>query len=271
MLELRRLALLHQFAVLGSIAATAAATGYSASAVSQQLTVLEREAGVALLERSARSAALTEAGRRLAHHAATILDAVETAESDLADSAADTGGRIVVSTIPTVAIAAAPRLILPNGPEVVLRQHTDAEALDRLRTREVDIAVVDAWQDCPREPGLRRIELMTDPLLVAGGADHTTWLVAPPDQLSRRVAEDVMAELGIEPHNRWEFMGLATIADLVAAGVGAAILPRLALRNVDVPTTPTGRHRRIDAVIRTASQARPAVRAVIDALSTLDR
>ncbi|WP_338760302.1 LysR family transcriptional regulator [Nocardia vulneris] len=271
MLEIRRLALLHQFDRLGSIAATAAATGYSASAVSQQLAVLEREVGVALLERSARSAALTEAGRRLAQHAATILDAVETAESDLADAAGDTGGRIVVSTIPTAAIAAAPRLILPKGPAVVLRQHTDADALDRLRTREVDIVVVDAWRDSPPEPGLLRIELMIDPLLIAGSTEHTTWLVAPPDQLSRRVAEDVMAELGIKPHSRWEFMGLATIADLVASGVGAAILPRMALRHVDVPTTPTGRHRRIDAVIRASSQVRPAVQAVIQALSTLDQ
>jgi len=58
-LERRRLDLLHLFAVHGTIAGAAAASGYSASAVSQQLAVLEREAGVALLERSARSAALT--------------------------------------------------------------------------------------------------------------------------------------------------------------------------------------------------------------------
>ncbi|WP_433574816.1 LysR family transcriptional regulator [Nocardia brasiliensis] len=270
MLELRRLALLHQFAGLGSIAATASATGYSASAVSQQLAVLEREVGVALLERSPRSAALTEAGVRLARHAAIILDAVETAEAELADAAGDSSGRIVVSSIPTVAITAAPRLIRLNAPQVVLRQHTDVEALELLRTRQVDIAIVDAWRNTPPEPGLIRIELMTDPLLVAGRADHTTWLVAPPDQLSRQTAEDVMAELGIEPLTRWEFMGLTTIADLVATGAGAAVLPRMALRHIDVPTTPTGRFRRIDAVIRASSQVRPAVRAVIDALSSLD-
>jgi DNA-binding transcriptional LysR family regulator len=269
MLEVRRLALLHQFAALGSIAAVAAATGYSASAVSQQLTVLEREAGVALLERSARSATLTEAGHRLAEHAVKVLDAVEAAESDLADAAGDTTGRVVVSTIPTVAVAVAPHLVLIDGPQVVLRQYGDEEALERLRTREVDIAIVDVWHDAPPEPGLVRTTLMTDPLVIAGLVDHPTWLVAPADQPSRRVAEEVMAELGVQPDSRWEFMGLATIASLVAAGVGAAVLPRLALLHVEVPTRPTGRSRRIDAVIRAGSRARPAVRAVVGALRQL--
>lgn len=78
-----------------------------------------------------------------------------------------------------------------------------------------------------------------------------------------------MAELGVTPDSRWEFMGLATIASLVAAGVGAAVLPRLALLHVDVPTTPTGRCRRIDAVIRAGSRTRPVVTAVMDALASL--
>jgi DNA-binding transcriptional LysR family regulator len=270
MLDLHRLSLLHRFAALGSIAAVAAATGYSASAVSQQLAVLEREAGVALLERTARSATLTEAGHRLAAHAGTVLDAVEAAESDLAHAANDTSGRIVISTIPTVAVAVAPRLIELNGPRVVLRQHTDdVQALDRLRAREVDIAIIDSWLTKPTPPGLVRTRLMVDPVVIAGPVDHTTWLVAPDDQPSRRVAEEVMAELGVRPDSRWEFMGLATIAGLVAAGVGAAVLPRLALRHADVPTTPTDRSRSIDAVVRAGSRTRPAVGAVLAALADI--
>jgi DNA-binding transcriptional LysR family regulator len=107
---------------------------------------------------------------------------------------------------------------------------------------------------------------MVDPVIIAGPVDHSTWLVAPDDQPSRRVAEEVMAELGVEPDSRWEFMGLSTIAGLVAAGVGAAVLPRLALQHVDVPTTPTTRSRGIDAVVRTGSWTRPSVRAVLDVL-----
>ena len=83
MLDLHRLRLLKEFAGRGTIAATAAALGYTPSAVSQQLAALEREAGVILLDRTARSAELTDAGVRLAGHAERILAQVEEAEADL--------------------------------------------------------------------------------------------------------------------------------------------------------------------------------------------
>ena len=66
MLEVHRLRLLLEFAERGTIAAAAAALGYTPSAVSQQLAALERETGAALLDRTARTAELTEAGQRLA-------------------------------------------------------------------------------------------------------------------------------------------------------------------------------------------------------------
>ncbi|MEV7965995.1 LysR family transcriptional regulator, partial [Sphaerisporangium sp. NPDC088356] len=108
MLHLRRLALLCEFARRGSIAATAASLGYSASAVSQQLAALEREAGSVLLDRTSRSAELTEAGHRLVEHAERILAMVETAESDLSAHAATPSGRVVVTAFPTAAVAFAP-------------------------------------------------------------------------------------------------------------------------------------------------------------------
>src|ERR1700743_64394 len=83
MLDLHRLRLLKEFAARGSIAATASSLGYTASAVSQQLASLEREAGAALLDRTARRAELTDTGRRLAGYAERILALVEEAEADL--------------------------------------------------------------------------------------------------------------------------------------------------------------------------------------------
>ena len=83
MLDTHRLKLLREFAERGTIAATAAALGYSPSAVSQQLAALEREAGAVLIDSTARSAELTDAGRRLVEHAERILAMVESAESDL--------------------------------------------------------------------------------------------------------------------------------------------------------------------------------------------
>ncbi len=91
MLDLHRLRLLKEFAARGTIARTAAVLGYTPSAVSQQLAALEREAGTALLDRSARRAELTDAGRRLAEHAERILAMVEEAETDLSARAGDAG------------------------------------------------------------------------------------------------------------------------------------------------------------------------------------
>ena len=108
MLELRRLRLLAEFARRGSIAATAAALGYTPSAVSQQLAALEREAHVPLLDRTARSAELTDAGRRLAGRAEEILSLVETAEAELSAQADTPMGRVVVTAFPTAAVAFAP-------------------------------------------------------------------------------------------------------------------------------------------------------------------
>src|SRR5258707_3829136 len=109
MLDTHRLRLLREFAERGTIAATAAALGYTPSAVSQQLAALEREAGAVLLDRTARAAELTDAGRRLAEHAERILALIEAAEADL--SAAVPSGRVTVTAFPTAAVAFGPALV----------------------------------------------------------------------------------------------------------------------------------------------------------------
>src|SRR3954468_4845075 len=87
-LDLRRLRLLRELEERGTLWAVAAALGYSPSAVSQQLAVLEKEVGVRLLEKAGRGVNLTDAGRLLSHHARVLLSAVE---ADVADLAARTG------------------------------------------------------------------------------------------------------------------------------------------------------------------------------------
>src|SRR5262245_18340571 len=108
MLDVRRLRLLREFADRGSIAATEKALGYTPSAVSQQLAMLEREVGTTLLDRTARSAELTDAGRRLAKPADRILRMIEFAEPDLSDEASSV--QVVLTAFPTAAAAFAPAL-----------------------------------------------------------------------------------------------------------------------------------------------------------------
>src|SRR5207253_132938 len=104
MLDLHRLRLLREFAARGSIARTAAVLGYTPSAVSQQLAALEREAGTALLHRSARRAELTDAGPRLAGHAERILAMAADAETDLSAEAQEPARRVVSTAFPSAAV-----------------------------------------------------------------------------------------------------------------------------------------------------------------------
>src|ERR687893_678008 len=87
MLDLRRLRLLRELKERGTIASVADALQFTPSAVSQQLAVLEQEAGVALLERAGRGVRLTDAALMLVGHAEALLERAELAEADLAAAA----------------------------------------------------------------------------------------------------------------------------------------------------------------------------------------
>src|SRR5213593_2900732 len=93
MLDLRRLRLLRELRERGTIAAVADALQFTPSAISQQLAVLEREAGVKLLERAGRGVRLTDAALVLAAHADVLLERAAVAEADLAAAAATIAGQ----------------------------------------------------------------------------------------------------------------------------------------------------------------------------------
>jgi DNA-binding transcriptional LysR family regulator len=311
MLDIRRLRMLHEFAARGSIARTAEALGYTPSAVSQQLAVLEREAGTPLLDRTARSAGLTAAGRRLAAHAERILAMVEEAESDLSAQAAQPAGRVVVTAFPSAAVAFAPALArsLRAHPKLslLLREADPAEGLQLVRSGEVEVAIVDDWTgrlsanladppgqasfDGGAEHGqgvLTYYHLVRDPLVLVVARDHPAaspdlpvdlralrnepWLAAPSGEPSRQASDRLLAAVGLTPPVPSEFEGLGTVANLVARGLGIAIMPRLAVgayeRRLVVRELPAGLDlaRDVFAVARTASVMRPSVAVIVSAL-----
>lgn len=308
--------MLHEFAARGSIARTAEALGYTPSAVSQQLAVLEREAGTPLLDRTARSAGLTAAGRRLAVHAERILAMVEEAESDLSAQAAEPSGRVVVTAFPSAAVAFAPALArsLRAHPKLslLLREADPAEGLQLVRSGEVEAAIVDDWTGrlsalVASPPGhastdsagdgdgadhgqgvLSYYHLVRDPLVLVVARDHPAanpdlpvdlralrnepWLAAPSSEPSRQATDRLLAAVGLTPPVPSEFEGLGTVANLVARGLGIAIMPRLAVgayeRRLVVRGLPAGLDlaRDVFAVARTASVARPSVAVIVSAL-----
>lgn len=292
MLDVRRLRLLYEFAAQGSIAATAVATGQTASAVSQQLAALEQETGVDLLERTARSAQLTDAGRRLVEHTARILDAIEAAETDLLSDAAEPRGRVIVTAFPTVAVALAGPIVrrLRRYPELtmVLRQQRSAdESLAQVRSGKLDMALIDDWS------GIRRSEadgpltyhhLVADPLVVVLPARHELaersevsvhdladepWIASPEGEPSRMALDRLWRTEGVSATVS-EFGGLETIMSLVAKGFGVTVAPWMATAargdvKVRALTEPAP-GRDVYAVHRSASTGRPAVMAVLQAL-----
>ena len=297
MLDLHRLRLLQEFAARGSIARTAAVLGYTPSAVSQQLAALEREAGTALLDRSARRAELTDAGRRLAAHAERILAMVEEAETDLS-AAAEPAGRVVATAFASAAVAFAPALArsLRTHPKLalMLRQTQAGEGLRQVRSGEVDVAIVDDWTSRLAEEIetggsiLTCYHLVRDQLVLVvprahPAADpgrpvdlralrHEPWLAAPAGEPSRQAVDRLLAAVGVAPPVLSEFEGMSTIVSLVARGIGIAILPRMAVapaeRRVAVRNLPHGLDlaRDIYAVARTASVRRPSVAVILTAL-----
>ena len=104
MLDLHRLRLLHELHARGTIAAVADALRFTPSAVSQQLAVLEREAGLRLLEPAGRSVRLTDAAIVLVRHADALLERAELAQAELAAAAGRVAGRGRIASFQSVAL-----------------------------------------------------------------------------------------------------------------------------------------------------------------------
>jgi len=276
MLDTHRLRLLREFAERGTIAATAAALGYTPSAVSQQLAALEREAGAVLLDRTARAAELTDAGRRLAEHAERILAMIEAAESDLSE--AGPVGRVTVTAFPTAAVAFGPALVrrvrAHPGLTLLLRETQMDEGLRQVRTGEVDVALVADWSgrrtsvEAKDSGVLRFYHLIRDPLVLVLPRGHPAADPAQPVDLDR-----LLAGTGGMPPAPWEFEGLSTVLGLVARGIGITALPRLTLavgdRRVavrELSGAPPARD--VYAVARASSVRRPSVAVILAALDT---
>ncbi|MFE7182615.1 LysR substrate-binding domain-containing protein [Streptomyces erythrochromogenes] len=180
MLDVRRLRLLRELARRGTIAAVAEALSFSPSAVSQQLGVLEREAGLPLLERTGRRVRLTPAGQNLVRHAEAVLERLEQADADLAEARGGLAGALRIGAFPT-----ATRAIVPAALVALARRHpglepmvceTDPAAVAHaLRAGDLDVALVHSYDFVPaeREPGLTTEPLYGEAMYLAEPAGET--------------------------------------------------------------------------------------------------
>jgi DNA-binding transcriptional LysR family regulator len=295
MLDVRRLRVLREVAARGTIAAAARSLAYTPSALSQQLTALEREAGVALLDRGGGRVALTEAGRGLVRRTEAILDDLEAAEAELEATASEVGGTVRVACFPSAARALlAPALagLRSRHPLLDARlEELEPEAsLPALRMGEVDVAISheNARHPARIEPRLQREELFEEPLLVALPAGHPAlgpngapvrlaalagerWIATPPGSACHALLEDACAQVGFVPTIAYRTNDFGVISTFVAAGLGVGLMPTLAEPSFGdgVVMRPVGdahAARRIYVAVRRGTAQRPAVDAVLGAL-----
>ncbi|MEU7648181.1 LysR family transcriptional regulator [Streptomyces huasconensis] len=177
MLDVRRLHLLRELDRRGTIAAVAEALTFTASAVSQQLGVLEREAGVPLLERSGRRVILTPAGLSLVAHADAVLNRLEQAAAELAGARDGIGGPLRIGTFPsgghTIVPAALAELARRHPAlEPMVREIDSARVSDGLRAGELDVALVHDYDFVPATPDttVDEVPLLEEPMYLVSRA-----------------------------------------------------------------------------------------------------
>lgn len=287
MLELRRLRLLHELSLRGTIAEVAGALGYSSSTVSQQLGQLEQEAGMALLEPDGRRVRLTAAGIQLARHAARMLELDEAARAELRDSDRE-ASRVRIAVMPTAAQSLVPvalDLLAIRSVAVRLeyREMSPEEALFELAARTFDLVVAEQYPGATRElrPGVDRTRLGVDPIRLAlpladparrlAELADRPWILEPAGTAVRDWAVQQCRAAGFEPDVRYEATDLTAHIRLVASGHAVAMLPDLvwsgdsgSVRLVDMPGRPK---REIFAATRSASRESLAIEAVRVALA----
>lgn len=298
MLNLERLRILHAVSAYGSIGAAAAALHVTDSAASQQLAKLEREVGDRLLVRRGRGVRLTDAGERLAGHAAGILSQIAEAESDLEAQRDAVIGRVTVAAFATTVRGLAPealRLLAHEHPQLeicLVEQEAEASIPD-LDRGDVDVGILLDWENSPLTipDSLERILLMHDPADLALPASHPfaghskvtladvaggPWISSPTGGAGGSCHDWLLHTLrsqGVEPVIAHRAEEHATQLALVAAGLGTAITPRLGRGQVPdgvamAEVRPT-LSRRVYAAWRKDTARRPGVRAVVDAFGTV--
>ncbi|MFY1693694.1 LysR family transcriptional regulator [Plantactinospora sp. WMMB782] len=287
MLDVRRLRLLRDLARLGTIAAVAQAHTYTPSAVSQQLAVLEREAGVALLERTGRRVTLTGAGRVLVRHAETVLGALEQTTAALAAIATGPTGPLRIGAYPTAVRTLLPATLVALGhqhPGLELRvTELDPVAVPAgLRDRSLDVGLLHDYDVVPvdPDPGLDTVPLLDETVFLALPGDlgevadplrdsrDAAWILASPGTLCHTATLHVCRAAGFTPRPRHHADDFATVLALVAAGQGVSLIPQLAaaqppaaVRLVPLPT-----RRRTRIAYRRGAADHPATAAFVTAI-----
>lgn len=290
MLNLHRLAILAELESRGTLAAVAEALSYSPSAVSQQLTQLERECGAVLLEPIGRGVRLTDAARILVRHARAAIAELELAESELAAAEERVAGVLRVATFQTVLLSVSTPVLTElrdRHPDlrIDVAQREAGDATAGLLSGDFDLVLGEEYADHPQQTPERidRVDLSDDELRLAvpevgpwagrrtlSELAEAPWAVDPVETEPGRWVRALCRSAGFEPDVRFDGVDLLTHVHVVRAGLAVTVLPDLlgpantvGVELVELPGRPK---RRLFTLTRATRAAHPAVRAYREAL-----
>lgn len=290
----RRLHVLRILASQGTVTAAAKALDYTPSAVSHQLRSLAGELGVTLLEQDGRGVRLTPAARILLGHADELYARWEEIRGDLLAVDEDRTGTLRLCGFSTAAAALLPDLavyVRQRYPRCVVHiiEADPQDCFDLLVADKVDLAVVVATPSLPprSDPRFDQQPLLDDPLDLLVPADHAlaeresillsdaadeSWILDRPGRPHRQLVLTACAAAGFSPSEAHQSAEWDTGAAIVAAGLGVALVPRLArlpedyrLARVPLRGDPTpARH--VLTSVRQGSHRQPLIADAIEAL-----
>ena len=298
MLDVHRLRLLRELERLGTLAAVARALSYSPSAVSQQLSQLEAETGVVLLEPAGRGVRLTAQARILVAHTEAILERLEEAEADLRASLTEVRGTLRVASFQSVLLVLVPDVLTRlaerhPGLRVEITHQEAGPAFAGLLAHDFDVVLGEEYPGIVRAPvpGARtrlltsdelflvvpahgpyaRAEPATEPVHLPDLAD-VPWILDPAPAAPGQWARDRCRAAGFEPDVRYAGSDLLLQIHLAEKGHAAALIPGLLLAAVPPPAArvralPGRPHRKLTTGVRSGADGDPAVRAFRAALS----
>ena len=243
MLDVTRLRVIDAVARHGSVTAAARDLHYSQPSVTHHLARLEAETGAQLLQRVGRGIRLTPAGQLLADRAAEIIGRIDAADAELSAHVGLTAGRVRLagfsSAIGSLVPRAAAALAASHpGLQISLSDVHPPDAIELLRTGKIEVAIIFRYDETEPEPaGVRLHHLLDDPVYLLStrrgrrlaALRDATWIAGC--ERCRSHLLSLCADEGYEPRIHYTSDDMVVMQALVAAGLGVATLPGLALRS----------------------------------------
>src|ERR671934_892787 len=288
MLDVQRLRTFREVALHGTIRGASQALSFTPSAVSQQVSALERELGVELLERTGRSVHLTAAGRALVERADAILAGLAETEAEVRSIAGASPRAVRIASFASASATIVADALRGGDLDVHILEADPRIGLARLRAGEVDVAILWEYDFVPIRPAgaVELVHLFDDPIHVVLPRSHPAaaeraldlaaladepWINSTAASSCHPFVPRACLAAGFEPRIVAETNDHRTLHHLVASGVGLALVPLLSQLDLPAslvarPIRPSPPKRRVHAAHRRGRQGDPGVRLLLELL-----